>query len=471
MSDACSDNPGLALCRRLQGYELDRDRPVPGWDIVDGQKPEKNPARKHMNGQWTMQNAVRHFEFRARPFTLGRSTVGILLSDMMVLDFDSSELYDKVVAKFPEMEQTVRERTKKGMHIFFMRTPLVEELSLLDGARQFFGEEDGVALKLDLKTITSTTTSGFIVVAPSPGKEWITSLLDEKPQPLPDRLARWLAAARDANPKLISGAGCSKGCSQAGGGPAKKKATKKGVAADVTVEAGTVVRLGRAGGLFVLPQVDLDAQDAHRQLGGLTIDAATDFRFFSDDLRSSYLFRDTSTRCPICRDPEGHTSQYVVAYTTEGTRFVSSLNETCARGGAGAAKRRWRTSVKLPFSAAARVEIMRRFEMQCTPIGATKVAVFASWARASAPELEKFFGAGFEMHPLLFFRPRDGASSSDTKYLVLRKPLDVKHGYELTVRLEPWHGCRQHMPEDAFVRVPVASLGGVALAAVIYGAK
>jgi hypothetical protein len=458
MSDACSDNPGLALCKKLIGYGLDKDRPVPGWDIVDGEKPKKTPARKHKKGEWTMQNALRHFKLQARPFTLGRSTVGILLSHMMVLDFDTNELYDKLVVKFPEMEQTVRERTRQGMHIFFMRTPLVEELSLLDGAGQFFGEEDGVALtKLDLKTITSTTTSGFIVVAPSPGKKWITSLLDEKPQPLPDRLARWLAAARGgANPK----AGSSKRRAQAGGGPTKKMPKTKGVAA----EEGGVVRLAATGGrLFVVPQVDLDASDARLQLNGLAIDSASDVHFYADDLRSTYYFRDTSTRCPICDDL--HTNQYIVTYTKEGARYISNFSKECR----GATKKK---SQLLPFSAESLVEIMRRFEKQCEVLSAGKMAAFGAWARAYCqPGLERHFGAGFEMNLHIFFRATDSVGSPHTHYLVLRKPRDVQSGYTLTMMTEPWHGFRSRSEGGPHVRVSIASPSGLALAAIMYGGK
>ena len=161
----------------------------------------KRPMVKHINGQWTLELMRDYFA------TCNYGPLGLLLHSMIVLDFDSAEAFDSMAPLFPVLTDpaTPYETTKKGRHVFLRRTALTEQLELHDGARKLY--ENGEEMKIDIKTECSPKlqrtepTAGYLQIAPSPGKKWVVPLRDFPPPPMPDDMARWIAARIQSKPK------------------------------------------------------------------------------------------------------------------------------------------------------------------------------------------------------------------------------------------------------------------------------
>jgi hypothetical protein len=182
----------------LARHGLLRDRLVPIYPNA------KNPARRHANGQWERAESVRYF--RREMAEADSMNLGFLCVDLIVLDFDAASgmaLYSSLTSEFPVLKETVRAKTgtnkpeeKRGMHVYMTRTPLCEELGIYDKSRSLKDARSGEELQLDIKTVCSTGTGGVVVCHPSPGKEWVVSIADVEPSPIPDALVRWIVAHR-----------------------------------------------------------------------------------------------------------------------------------------------------------------------------------------------------------------------------------------------------------------------------------
>jgi hypothetical protein len=113
--------------------------------------------------------------------------IGIVLQDLCVVDIDCMGIDREMNVRFPELSKTMCERTKKGHHYFFKRSKLADDGGYYDGAGQRIH-------KVDFKTICSNGTGGFIVVAPSKNKTWVTSFKDIDDLPtISDQLLNYVA--------------------------------------------------------------------------------------------------------------------------------------------------------------------------------------------------------------------------------------------------------------------------------------
>jgi phage/plasmid-associated DNA primase len=112
-------------------------------------------------------------------------TIAILCKDLVVLDFDTMDLYHHFQERFPsDFDPTtiIQEQTRSGMHVFYKRPPSFDTHHIYDKARAF------PSIPLDIKTVCSTGTRGVVVITPSPNKQWI--------------LAPWQASLKEPSPAL-----------------------------------------------------------------------------------------------------------------------------------------------------------------------------------------------------------------------------------------------------------------------------
>ena len=155
---------------------------------------KKQPMFKHKDGKWSWHAYAEHDMQPHAP-------VGILLQDLICLDFDTCEMYTAFKRDHPQWFHgpPIEESTKKGCHVIWARTRECDELELHDGARCL--DPDCVAehlldchgqVPIDIKTKTSTGTAGVLVVAPSDGKKWIHAPWENPLQAVPDGLVRWI---------------------------------------------------------------------------------------------------------------------------------------------------------------------------------------------------------------------------------------------------------------------------------------
>ena len=158
--------------------------------------PFKGPQYAHKKGDWTWgkSDAVQWSKVKM---------VGLLLKDLIVIDIDGKNFLDFYESYFPWLQTCPKEDTKKGAHYFFVRTPLCDSKRLFDGARALKSEtlpaEDNNILPIDIKTVCSTGTCGFLVVSPSTDKSWVS---DREPwtigmQPIPKEFVEALTALKD----------------------------------------------------------------------------------------------------------------------------------------------------------------------------------------------------------------------------------------------------------------------------------
>lgn len=116
----------------------------------------KRPTVKYGGGVWTWGSFD---EFRlSSPAGSHDWSIGLL--DLCVVDVDDHDLAVDLEARFPSLRSAPCERTRRGFHYMFRRSPLANAGSYFDGCGQ-------VSPHLDFKSVCSTGTPGIIVVAPS----------------------------------------------------------------------------------------------------------------------------------------------------------------------------------------------------------------------------------------------------------------------------------------------------------------
>jgi phage/plasmid-associated DNA primase len=130
----------------------------------------KLPMFAHKDGAYTMNDFDKSGIHKCDQFG-----AGILLhSEIIVIDIDDHKLCKQYEIDFPDFSKTVQLETRKGKHYYFRRTTECDDAGMLDGARQF--HVDGIEIPVDIKTITSTGTKGYIAIPPSPNKKWLNPL-------------------------------------------------------------------------------------------------------------------------------------------------------------------------------------------------------------------------------------------------------------------------------------------------------
>lgn len=110
----------------------------------------------------------------------------IALRDLCVVDIDDHAMARPLEGRFPALKRAPCEKTKRGFHYFFARSPLADELCFYDGC-------GAVNAHVDFKSVCATGTSGIIVVAPSSDKVWVRAPWDTPIEPIPEGLLRYVA--------------------------------------------------------------------------------------------------------------------------------------------------------------------------------------------------------------------------------------------------------------------------------------
>lgn len=152
----------------------------------------KAPKFRHRDGEWDWDDYDTFFhdtyKDRAEKM-LVYNDVGILLSRMCVVDVDDAAVAHELEQAFPQLSTAPCEATAKGRHYFFLRSETADQEGFYDGAAQ-------VQRGVDFKSICHNGTRGFVVVAPSTGKQWLRALWDGPLQPIGDELLRRVASPR-----------------------------------------------------------------------------------------------------------------------------------------------------------------------------------------------------------------------------------------------------------------------------------
>jgi hypothetical protein len=123
--------------------------------------------------------------------------IGILVTNnLMVIDFDTVEIYNEWHAAFKELfDATALVETKHGYHVYLKRSAYCNEKRLHDGPIGFFVNpktQKKEKKPVDIKTISASTspvmdaqgvltmyhTPGFVSTPPSMGKTWVRSVFD-----------------------------------------------------------------------------------------------------------------------------------------------------------------------------------------------------------------------------------------------------------------------------------------------------
>ena len=173
----------------------------------------KQPITCHKGGQWSHDKALQWLKHKAQK---AQFRVGMLLYGLVVIDFDRAELYPAWAAEFPELEAVPAERTRKGMHCYFLRCHAAQAAGLTDGPLN--DPATGLTASMDVKTVTGSevnghTTGSLIVCAPTPNYAWLEgrSLLELGVKPMtPALLAKVLAWRRAGVKESNKGCGGSK---------------------------------------------------------------------------------------------------------------------------------------------------------------------------------------------------------------------------------------------------------------------
>jgi len=133
----------------------------------------KSPMFRHKDGAWTWAC----FD-RARAKHVPANDIGVLLQDLCVVDVDTRELERDMEERFPVLTRVAKERTAKGAHYWFRRSPEADR----DG---YFDSHGARTHGVDFKTRCRNGTGGLVVVAPSTGKTWVRQPNETNMTPIP----------------------------------------------------------------------------------------------------------------------------------------------------------------------------------------------------------------------------------------------------------------------------------------------
>ena len=179
-----------AMADRLHALSEGRSGPV--GLVVPVPQGKKVPMVRHKDGEWT--EAVSRQWFKEDSAQIMKYDLGILLYGFFVIDFDKEDQYGAWAAEYPELESAPAERTKKGMHVYFLRCPAVEAAGLYNG--DMIDPATHEKASIDRKTVTKTGTGGLLVCAPSKDKVWLPgrSLLELDPPTMSPGLLKKVVA-------------------------------------------------------------------------------------------------------------------------------------------------------------------------------------------------------------------------------------------------------------------------------------
>lgn len=326
-------NAALALQERLD--ELG-SRSI----VVPVKYGTKEPAiAEHKGGAWSRLDAIKWFAgYIYRPVFLG-----VLLMDEFVIDFDTNDLYKSMCKTFPELKEAPTERTKKGMHVFFRRTPEMETMT--DGPLR--DPKTHEKLNIDFKTHTNSMhngefTKGLVVVTPSTDKSWLPGRsIHEVPVPYPsDALVAWIRERLRVR-KIKASIG-------------QEHVPSKGAVAEPPLSyviGGVAARVAGFDELVIKPIDSCDKADVVRKLDG---ELKSRISYWASSAFSGFSFK-AGGQCPCCGRSRPHNNQYYTVHRPDGVRRLH--NHGCPNGmivpytvtSTAAYQNRWRAAADIAF--------------------------------------------------------------------------------------------------------------------------
>ena len=142
---------------------------------------EKRPMFPYRDESWTWEKFTAFCE--SAPM---QTDWAIALRDICVIDIDCPDAARTLERLFPVLSEVPCERTARGFHYFFRRTPLADAQGFYDGAAQMIES-------VDFKSVAATGTAGILVTSPSTGKEWLRPLWSVPLINIPDNLLAHVA--------------------------------------------------------------------------------------------------------------------------------------------------------------------------------------------------------------------------------------------------------------------------------------
>lgn len=303
---AAAANAAIALQDRLETLGS-RSLVVPvKWRTKIPDVPE------HKGNAWKVENSMQYFtSYQPKPFF-----VGLLLSDLCVIDFDDRLLYVRMCREFPEILEAPAERTKNGVHVFFWRSARMDELAMHDGPLR--DPETRENLRIDFKTITSSVHNGhktraLVVVTPSEGKSWMKdrSLFEVAPFAPSERLTEWIRKRLGVKKYRAK-------VSETERKPENRTGLVPHAEPAVSfVIGGFAARIFGHDELFIKPVESADRADTFLKLEtGAPTGRVTSW---VNGAYSGFSFK-AGGKCPCCKRTRPHNNQYYIVHRTDGVR-------------------------------------------------------------------------------------------------------------------------------------------------------
>jgi hypothetical protein len=146
---------------------------------------EKVPMYRHANNAWSWIDFSGILPTVSRPDKI--PDIGILLHNLCVVDIDNEALVKEFENRFPILQSVPAEKTKKGMHYYFLRSQVADQYG-------YFDSRSAVTSGIDFKSRCANGTRGFVVCAPSKNKTWRLAPWDTHGLiPIPDDLLNAVA--------------------------------------------------------------------------------------------------------------------------------------------------------------------------------------------------------------------------------------------------------------------------------------
>ena len=287
--------------------------------VVPVKEKEKSPLVRHRGNAFGIDDSEEFFRKNMYRIVPGGLRVGFLLRRWLVLDFDGAPQYEKFKARFgEEVASAPRANTRRGVHVYFKRTPETDALDIWD--RPLVDPRTGAPLDIDCKTLTNSVKDGhytgsLILCPPSAtyGKapefkrhgndySWQegASLVDVDPKPLSSRIAKWIVKHSAQTSKKRSQP------PRADDRP-KKARVEPEVATHLVVKKFSDEDIGDASAMF--------ATGARLEV--------------TDDSADFYTPFKTDAACPICMKGAKHNNQFYVAHRPDGLRVLRSFSPHC----------------------------------------------------------------------------------------------------------------------------------------------
>lgn len=157
---------------------------MPAAINFDGNKSSKTPYRAHKNVP--SAELWKDWESKGK-YSCDKGLLLIMRHGLIVIDIDDEALALEMEAQFPLIATTSIQKTSKGRHYIFKRTPECDTNKLYDKSRCVYNPSNpNEKLDIDIKTKCANGTGGILSIYPSNGKQWLRPMTKYPPIPFPE---------------------------------------------------------------------------------------------------------------------------------------------------------------------------------------------------------------------------------------------------------------------------------------------